>query len=279
MNDLRLHTMRMESPSGKEIVADIRSSAASDIPQPVVLLFHGFKGFKDWGFFPYISSEIARRGAISVCGNFSLNGYAPGSDTVDYPDDFARNTISLELEEARLTVRKITDSFPADYPQWNGEIYLVGHSRGGGIALLAGALEPNDVTKVAVWNSIGTFERFSERQKRLWRETGTFEVENSRTHQTLGMNVDFLNDIELHSREFSLTDAAQTLGAKLLVIHGEQDMTVPVREAKKLAVSNEAITLQLIPNTGHTFGVVHPFEQPTPALQLALEHTCRFFGL
>ncbi len=50
MNDLRVYTMRMESPSGKEIVADIRS-AASDIPQPVVLLFHGFKGFKDWGFF------------------------------------------------------------------------------------------------------------------------------------------------------------------------------------------------------------------------------------
>ncbi|MBK9249589.1 MAG: alpha/beta hydrolase [Ignavibacteria bacterium] len=278
MNTILLRTLSIESVSGKPITADIRYTDSS-VPQPVVLVFHGFKGFKDWGFFPFVCSEFARRGSICVCMNFSLNGYAQDSDKVNYPDDFARNTISLEIEEARLTLRKIIDSFSAEFPQWNGEIYLLGHSRGGGIALLTGVLESNTVSKVVVWNSIGTFERFSERQKRLWRETGTFEVENSRTHQTLGMNVEFLNDIELHSKEFLLDSAAKSLGAKLLIIHGEQDMTVPVREAKKLAEINKAISVQLIANTGHTFGAVHPFELPTTALQSAIEHTSRFIGL
>ena len=49
------------------------------------------------------------------------------------------------------------------------------------------------------------------------------------------MNVDFLNDIEPIPGILSDRCGADTAVAKLLVIHGEQDMTVPVREAKKLA--------------------------------------------
>jgi len=278
MENIYCRTLQFDSPGGKPITADIRSSS-DECPKPIVLVLHGFKGFKDWGFFPFVCKELTKRGAITVCINFSLNGYAVGSDKVEYPNDFARNTISLEIEEVRLTVRKILDNSLTELSNWNGTIHLLGHSRGGGVALLAGSKERNYIKKIVVWNSVGTFERFTERQKRLWRETGTFQVENSRTHQTLGMNLEFLLDIESHSEEFSLYKAAKELNSALLIIHGEQDMTVPVREAKTLAEQDENIQLQVIPATGHTFGVTHPFVQTTVALTSALDYTCNFFGL
>lgn len=278
MNDITLRTIQFDSPSGKPIIADIRSIKNGD-KKPIVLVLHGFKGFKDWGFFPFVCTELALRGAISICINFSLNGYIVGSDKVENPDDFARNTISLEIEEVMLTVSKILDSSLLDLSSWNGSIFLLGHSRGGGVALLSAAKDRKHIQKTVVWNSVGTFERFTERQKKIWRETGTFQVENSRTHQTLGMNIDFLNDIESHSDEFSLLAAAKELDSSLLIIHGEQDMTVPVREAKKLAEQSRNIQLEIIPSTGHTFGITHPFEQTSAALNLALDYTCTFFGL
>ncbi len=278
MEEISLRSAQFISPSAKPIVADIRS-IDDGRPKPVVLVLHGFKAFKDWGFFPYVCTELARRGAISVCINFSLNGYVVGSDKVERPDDFAHNTISLEIEEVRLTVRKILDKSLPGLSNWNGKIFLLGHSRGGGLALLSAVIERNSIQKVVVWNSVGTFERFTERQKRLWRETGTFQVENSRTHQTLGMNLDFLLDIESHSEEFSLLTAAKELDSSLLIIHGEQDMTVPVREGKKLGEQGSGIQLQIIPATGHKFGIDHPFEQESVALSTALDYTCRFLGL
>jgi len=41
---------------------------------PVLLFCHGFKGFKDWGSFPYASTELARRGIAVIRFNFSCNG-------------------------------------------------------------------------------------------------------------------------------------------------------------------------------------------------------------
>lgn len=278
MNEITLRTIQFNSASGKQIIADIRSIEDGN-KKPIVLALHGFKGFKDWGFFPFVCTELVKRGAISICINFSLNGYVVGSDKVENPDDFARNTISLEVEEVMLTVSKILDNSLLESSNWNGNIFLLGHSRGGGVALLSAAKDRKHIQKTVVWNSVGTFERFTERQKKIWRETGTFQVENSRTHQTLGMNIDFLNDIESHSDEFSLLAAAKELDSSLLIIHGEQDMTVPVREAKKLAEQAKNIQLETIPYTGHTFGITHPFEQTTPALNLALDYTCTFFGL
>ncbi|MBI3260494.1 MAG: alpha/beta hydrolase [Ignavibacteriae bacterium] len=278
MNEITLRTVQFDSPSGKPIVADIRSIAGGS-KKPIVLVLHGFKGFKDWGFFPFVSTELVKRGAISISINFSLNGYVVGSDKVENPEDFARNTISLEIEEVILTVSKILDSSFSEFSNRDGNVFLLGHSRGGGVALISAAKDRKRIQKTVVWNSIGTFERFTERQKKIWRETGTFQVENSRTHQTLGMNIDFLNDIESHSDEFSLLAAAKELDSSLLIIHGEQDMTVPVREAKKLAEQAGNIQLQIIPSTGHTFGITHPFEQTSAALNIALDYTCTFFGL
>ena len=45
-----------------------------DAPSPVLVICHGFKGFKDWGMFPFAADVLASRGISVLRFNFSLNG-------------------------------------------------------------------------------------------------------------------------------------------------------------------------------------------------------------
>ena len=42
---------------------------------------HGFKGFKDWGFFPHLADRLARAGLVAVSFNFSGSGVGPDGET------------------------------------------------------------------------------------------------------------------------------------------------------------------------------------------------------
>lgn len=67
--------------------------------KPIILIIHGFKAHKQWGFFPYICDYFAQHGAIAICCNLSLNGYGSKSDALMYPHKFASNTITRELSD------------------------------------------------------------------------------------------------------------------------------------------------------------------------------------
>ena len=43
------------------IYVDVRAGGRAT-PRPAVVVLHGFKGFKDWGFFPPFAERIARAG-------------------------------------------------------------------------------------------------------------------------------------------------------------------------------------------------------------------------
>ena len=63
-------------PHGDVIRADVRRPARG-VPRSAVIVAHGFKGFKDWGFFPYLCESLARDGHLVVSFNTSLNGVGP----------------------------------------------------------------------------------------------------------------------------------------------------------------------------------------------------------
>jgi len=262
------------------MTGDIRIGATAHVNSPVLLILHGFKGFKDWGFFPYVAEQCAHHGLITLTVNFSLNGYRPHSDCIESPDDFHRNTISREIQETLSLVEALRAGslHPSLQPYAHNPLYLLGHSRGGGIAVVT-ASRSSHISKVAVWNSVANFDRFTQRQKQLWAESGAFPVENARTGQVLSLGLDYLQDITDNALTISPTHAAAQLHhASLLVVHAEQDMTVPLREAHKLLDSSSAhAQLHVIARTGHTFGAVHPFQGSTMALDEALAVTTDFF--
>lgn len=261
------------------MTGDIRYVADTNTDKPIIIIIHGFKGFKDWGFFPYAAEYLAQKGFITITVNFSLNGYRTGTDIVVSPDNFARNTISREVAEIISLIKGIRNgnlhSCLSDYTP--NPLYMLGHSRGGGITILTTS-QSEEIRKAVVWNSVASFDRFTERQKQKWKDEGGFPVENARTRQNLVLGLAYLNDITENAEKLSVTNAISTINKPFLIVHGEQDLTVPVREAHKLREnSSEHTRLCILPRTGHTFGAVHPFQGSTSALEKALEATTEFF--
>ena len=72
------------------INGDIRYCNTSDI-RPAVVVLHGFRVHKDWGFYPYICSQLALAGAIVINFNFSMNGFE--LDNAESPASFNANDV------------------------------------------------------------------------------------------------------------------------------------------------------------------------------------------
>ncbi|MHC4859957.1 MAG: alpha/beta hydrolase family protein, partial [Planctomycetota bacterium] len=109
-----------------------------DGPHPLVLVAHGFKGFKDWGSFPHIAESLAGRGLAALRFNFARNGIGDDPLAFDRLDLFEENSLSRELRDLEDLLEALPDHDATD----RDRIGLLGHSRGGGVAVLFAAREP-----------------------------------------------------------------------------------------------------------------------------------------
>jgi predicted dienelactone hydrolase len=110
-------------------------------PKPVVVYAHGFNGFKDWGNFDLIATQFVQAGFVFVKFNFSHNG-----TTTEQPDEFVdleafgQNNYTKQLIDLGLIIDWVSsDLNPHRKEMALKEIYVCGHSMGGGIAILKAA--------------------------------------------------------------------------------------------------------------------------------------------
>jgi dienelactone hydrolase len=247
--------------------------------RPAVVICHGFKGFMEWGFFPALAALLAERGYVTVRFNLSGAGMRPGDERVTDPDAFRENTYSRELAEL-LAVLDATGESIAPGRVDRGRIGLFGHSRGGGAALLAAASPAwrDRLRALVTWAAIADVDRFSPGQKEEWRRLGELPVANARTGQKLALGLGLLAEIEARPAGLDLLAAAAARRAPWLIVHGEEDESVPVAEGRRLAERATGETeLLVVPGASHTFGSRHPFAGPTPQLIQALNATQRWF--
>lgn len=263
---------RVEGTLG-EILVDVRAGNRR-VAGPAVVLCHGFKGFKDWGFFPPFADRLARAGYLVVSWNASGSGVDDTGEFV-WPERFGRNTFSAELADlqsvlAALDGGRLGVARPTS-------IGLVGHSRGGGIAILATARNPR-ISALVTWAAISSSGRWSAEMQRRWREAGFVEITNQRTGQVIKLLPDVLDDLERNHELLDIAAAADRIECPWLVIHGAVDETVKLKEAEELASRASRPASRVVRNTGHTFGAVHPFQGTTPALTEVFDATIEFLG-
>ncbi|MBS1904530.1 MAG: alpha/beta fold hydrolase [Bacteroidetes bacterium] len=271
----------LRSRDGEPLRCDIRYRPTGKA-KPVVLFVHGFKGFKDWGPFPYVRERLAEAGFVAVGFNFSHNGVGEDLHTFSELDRFARNTFTRDLHEIEdiLEIVSAKDELPIEACEIDSNrIILFGHSRGASEAILSGA-DTSDIRAVVAWAPVATFHRYSERQKQIWREQGYFEIENARTGQIMRLNVSLLDDIEQHAERLDIPAHAThlgELGKPLLVIAGSEDLTAPVKESQEIAAAyGPSVKLTIIERTGHTFGAEQPYRGSTLQLEQAIDETIAF---
>ncbi|MEL6673124.1 MAG: alpha/beta hydrolase [Bacteroidota bacterium] len=263
--------------AGNSLQIDLYGADSLD-KQACIVYVHGFKGFKDWGFVPFVAQQFVEAGFSFLTFNFSHNGIGSQPETFTELDKFAQNTFSLEVAETLEIIQLLThtDFFGRDLHHGLG---LLGHSRGGGIAILAGQRAAG-VKAVGTWASVSTFDRYSKEDKAAWRKDGFKTVLNSRTKQEFQLGVELLEDVEKNAKtSLNIQAAAGNLGKPLLLVHGQNDETVPYFEAEHLNIyADPGMTrMRLIPQTGHTLGAAHPFTGSNPSLDLAITTSLEFF--
>jgi pimeloyl-ACP methyl ester carboxylesterase len=242
-----------------------------------LVFVHGFKGFKDWGFVPYLGEYFANKGFFVITFNFSHNGVGENKTEFTELEKFANNTFSREVRE----LNEIISAFRNDFFEVKGNtpLGLIGHSRGGAIALLA-ASKRNDVDAIVTWAAISKIDRYSKRQNQEWRKKGFFEILNTRTNQMMRLDVGLLDDIENNSNStLNIENALKNLNRPLLIAHGEQDLAVPISEAEQLYKWSDKSRTEFYKlfSTSHTFDIVHPFKGSSEKFEKLLDKTTNFF--
>lgn len=247
---------------GKPILTDI-FYRADHTPKPIIIFAHGFKGFKDWGHFHLLAQRFAESGFVFVKFNFSHNGTTPThpSTFADH-EAFANNNFSIELDDLEIVIDTLTSkSPPIEHSEIDPQrLYLIGHSRGGGIAILK-ANEDNRVKKIATWASVSEFGRYwSENIINRWRERGVWHVLNTRTNERMPLYWQLYENYYANLDRLHIPTAMEQLKIPTLLVHGTADDAVPFAAATELYNLNPNYAhLLRIEQGNHVFGATHPF--------------------
>ncbi len=94
---------------------------------PLLIFSHGFKGFKDWGGFPYLYHKLSEAGFAILSFNFTHNG-VERSSPMDFTrlDLFAENTHTIELNDINRVIHHVNE-IADDYNIDKEKIGLIGH--------------------------------------------------------------------------------------------------------------------------------------------------------
>ena len=240
-----------------------------------VLLCHGFKGFKDWGFHPHLGAALADAGHLAVRFDFSHNGVDDDPSTFARLDLFERNTWSREIEDLEIMRTYLATGRLDSWNVSHGKMFVIGHSRGGGIALLHAARH-RGFAGIITLSAISHLDRFSEAEKKLAREDGTIPIPNARTGQLMPVGYCLEEDRVQNFEHDAIAKAIARIESPILLLHGTEDETLPLSEAEHLAAAARNATFFPIEGASHTYGVTHPFQGDTPQWQAARSHVLGF---
>ena len=264
--------MKVDILNGSYVGSDNRESLYDlSIPMQfngqLIIFVHGFMGFKDWGAWHLVQEYFTEKGYAFCKFNLSHNG-GTVQNGIDFPDEesFARNTYSFEVNDIKCITNQIIPYF-----EKTPEIHLIGHSRGGGAALLA-AKEIGSKT-LSLWASISSIaSRFPTNEAlNKWEEDGIRYVENSRTKQALPQYFSLFQDFQENHKRLDIEIAARSLECAVSVFHGKQDKSVDLSEGESLAKWLN-VDLFILENADHVFGAKHPWKENQ--LPIALKKLC-----
>lgn len=224
---------------------------------------HGFKGYKDYGFFPVLCDVAARNGLMAVRFNFSHSGMTNRVETFERPDLFEKDTWGRQQQDLAEVFKNIA-------PNLQLPRVLFGHSRGGvSSTLFAGNHRPQDLVGLitaAAPDYACNLDDLAKDQLRIERRLLS---PSGRTGQDLHIGLDWLEEIEEAPDHYDPLRAAVDANCPMLVLHGDDDETVPLTCAQELhKASTHSSELAIMKGANHVFNCPNPVPNGTSLGQL-----------
>lgn len=259
----RLNDIALKGKHGRPVVTDIIYQKEKK-KHPVLIFCHGYKGFKDWGTWNLMAEAFAEKGFMFVKFNFSFNG-GTVEQPIDFPDlkAFGENTFTKELDDLDVLLDWICGrEFPISQFADLTNISLMGHSRGGGTAVIKAA-EDSRIKSLITLASVSDFEaRFPKGEElEAWKKNRIGYIENTRTGQKMPHLYSFYENFLENQERLTISRAAGELEIPFLIIHGTEDPTVNVNNAEDLKNWNPNAELFLLKGCNHVFEGQHPWEE------------------
>lgn len=255
-----LENIIVDGKHGKPILLDVYWKT-TEKPKNIVLFAHGFRGFKDWGTWSKIGYEIADAGFVFIKMNFSHNGIT-SKNLLEFLDleGFGSNNYEIELDDIDCVLNWLETQNPVPHTEVNlSSINLIGHSRGGGVAIIK-ASEDSRISSLITWAAVGTLDwMFHSEMVIKWKEAGVHFIINGRTKQEMPLYYQLYENFEQNKKRFDTKKALEGLHKPHLIIQGTKDPAIPVSSAKLHKQWNPSASLILIENADHVFGGQHPF--------------------
>ena len=259
--------------NGETILGNTHSPAAA--PRGVAIVSHGFKGYKDYGFFPRLTQSLADAGFIALRMNFSHSGMTNNIERFERADLFERDTWNKQVDDL-LTVATAVSI--ADLPGTADAASLptvwIGHSRGGLTTLLAAgrvfdgsAIVPAPPpARLVALASPDRACSLDDASRDALRTDGSMPSPSSRTGQLLRVGRAWLEEIESDPEGHDPLRAAAHIDAPILFVHGSDDDAVPPDASRALAAAAAHGSFEVIDGAGHTFNCPNPLpdDAPTP---------------
>lgn len=250
----------VDGKHGKPILLDTYWQISEEA-KPIVVFAHGFKGFKDWGTWWKIGEEIVNAGFVFIKMNFSYNGTTP-ENPLEFGDleTFGQNNYEIELDDLDCVLDWVSNQKIIPKAEINiNKISLIGHSRGGGVAIIKAA-EDSRIKNLITWASVGTLDwMFKPEMVKKWTEKGIHIIVNGRTKQNMPLYYQLYENFEQNKDRFSTEKALKNLNKPHLILQGTKDPAIPVSSAQLHQEWNPNATLILIENADHVFNGRHPF--------------------
>jgi uncharacterized protein len=232
-----------ESCKGNKLVG-ILSKPPNNKKTPVIILCHGFSSSKESKTYVRLERELNKRGLASFRFDFYGHGESGGK--------FEDITVSESVDDILSAISLLKT-------QGYAKIGLVGSSFGG-ISSIMVASRTDDLFVLVLRAPVSDFEEVELLRRgkdglKDWKKRGYAEY-FSKDRGTLKLNYSFFEDL----KDNNGYKAAKNIKVPTLIVHGDNDEAVPVKQSKKTSTLIKNCKLEIIEGADHRFSDPKHFE-------------------
>jgi dipeptidyl aminopeptidase/acylaminoacyl peptidase len=223
----------------------VLSNPTNDQRKLIVILCHGFSTSKDGRTYVRLE-EILNDREIST---FRFDFYAHGESE----GNFEEITTSEAVDDVLNAIEFLKKS-------GYGQIGLVGSSFGG-LASILTASQSDDLCLLALKSPVSDYKsmahtRHSEQEINDWKTKGYIDLD-SVNEERRRLNYSFYEDAE----KVDAYEEARKIKIPTLIVHGDEDETVPIEQSIKTARLIENCRLEIIRGCDHVYSNPEHFEK------------------
>ncbi|MFC5649316.1 alpha/beta hydrolase family protein [Paenibacillus solisilvae] len=249
----------MELGEGLYISGEVKT-IEDGIAKPVLIVSHGFRGHRLWGFWPDVTTRFAEQGFYTISYDFSR--VSARKEELGEQAVAEASTVSTELLDLESLISELFQgALPLSKEADTVRLALLGHSRAGGSSIIF-ASEHEQVKAVAVWNGGGT---------------PSLPPRDSSNPPLSLQEQALVKDVEVNAERFNITDKFAQLQIPVLLVQGAKDNERLLAQNQFLQEAAPHQHFVSIAGGDHFFGAADPYEGSTRQLDEAVEDTIQFF--